>query len=269
MFSSLPLPGTPVSAWVPNFTPVGLFGSSRRTARESFKAISVAVPAIAESGKQAVLKGLSRWCFKEPAHSGFVGPAERVPGQNPIVIINGILNTHQHVMEIAELVSTAFGGRRVDYTVNPTNGLAADVLQVILARSHSELPPTLCLVNNILSRLDETNEDVILIAHSEGGYLLKQIEAYLSEEDRQRIRVYTLGSAHLIEDKSFQAVRNFISWTDPVPTLLNPGKAIRSAISSSEDVEFIGSKVAIPGVSHLFSSSDYQEALKKIVALES
>lgn len=240
-------------------------------ADRTYKVISVAAATlngVADLVVKATLHFFSRECwFTEPAVNGSIGPTNRDPKKKPVIFINGVLNSIEHLMDSAKLVSKAMGDAVVNYTLNATNGLISDALQVLMQSSHRDDPPTKLLVQNIRDRLAETDGDVVLLAHSEGGFIVSQIRDELEARERERIKVYTFGSADLIEDGVYKKVVNFVSRSDGIPFVMNPVKSLKAMMGYQNNVRFMGTTCAVPFLSHLFSEKDYQDALK-IVAEE-
>ena len=86
----------------------------------------------------------------------------------------------------------------------------------------------------------------------------------LTPEERQRIDIFTFGSAWLFDKQDFHTAVNVIARWDPFPTL---ARMISGQWVSAANVPIVraGSYWQLPLVSHKFLNAPYQNALAAIV----
>jgi hypothetical protein len=209
--------------------------------------------------------------------NGVVGEDEIAPHLR-IVFVNGIMNTSEDCEQTAKKISEIFENCKIHFTYNPSHGLMQDIIRaiksLILGTYHNMSE---CLVQNIRLALDEVKGDkkekneqeeiklkgrVIVLAHSGGGLMLDYARKILTQEELDRIEVYTFGSAKIFSAESFNKVSNYQSCSDFVPTIcqLLQGNIFRS----SGKVVKLGSYRNIPLSTHTLLSQDYHKALANV-----
>lgn len=168
-----------------------------------------------------------------------------------VSFINGILNTHEMLLQSLQLISETHGGVKVHYIFRPTNGWTWDISRAILIKtaftlgfrsSHAYLLASLWrkLINEVGGI---GNGGIVLhYAHSLGGSETDRARDLLSEEEQRMIRVVTFGSVTLIRNTGFESVINVVSRNDGVSSLiLEPFGHIRSFFDPDSNVQFYGS----------------------------
>ncbi len=141
--------------------------------------------------------------------------------------INGLLNTPKRALRSATLISHLADGEQVWYLVNELLCSSRDIVGQ-LAGHHSE---TIKLGAQFFKMLIELSDQssaqikppIIIITHSQGALIADLALMRLSAQERQRIRVFTLGGASLISpETAHPESHNYFSVADIVPRLTAP-----------------------------------------------
>ena len=105
-----------------------------------------------------------------------------------------------------------------------------------------------------------------IFLHSGGGAFFKKVMERLTSEERQKIDVFSFGSAWMFNKGDFHTVLNAVACWDPFPML---GRIVsgRWFPGPSAPIVRAGSSWQMPVVSHKFLHSPYQETLRKIVSM--
>jgi hypothetical protein len=137
--------------------------------------------------------------------------------------INGIFNTSTSARKSATLISNVAGDEHVWYLVNDAPiGSSGDA--IAQKRGRETKTVKLCVqFFKMLSDLSEQSPSkvkppIIVFAHSQGALIAYLALNRLETQERQRIRIFTLGGAAFIApDTAHPESHNYFSIADPVP----------------------------------------------------
>ncbi len=195
-----------------------------------------------------------------------------------ITFINGILTNHKMLQENLDLISKSHGGVKVHYVFRGTRGWSWDIWKAVLIKTcyyfgyRSEhaylLAETWRELINEMGGIDGGGV-IIHYAHSLGGSVTDRARTLLTPDEQKMIRVFTIGSATLINNTGFQSVVNIISANDGVCSfLLEPIGHIRNYYNSNSNVRIYGSFTCAPyglipiwPVDHLLNGFTYKPIL--------
>lgn len=164
-----------------------------------------------------------------------------LPEKHPlhrVVVIGGILTTHDDMKQRAEAFSAAIGGHNVHYIYNSTHGTSADGGESILQKCNIETRSVRVATRYIRGLIGEMGGVdgggiINLFGHSQGGLISDNMGDRLNERERERLNVRTFGSATLIPEKKFGTVVNYVSENDPIQVVQWLGK-IKNLFSTEE-----------------------------------
>lgn len=151
-----------------------------------------------------------------------VGKAKQ--GQCIWGFINGILNSPERSLKSATIISDLADGAHVWYLANDALHSSGEVVGQ-LAGNHSETVKFGAQFFKMLIDLSDQSSapikpPIVVITHSQGALIADLALARLSLEERQRIRVFTLGGAALIlPDVAHPESHNYFSAADIIPRL--------------------------------------------------
>lgn len=124
---------------------------------------------------------------------------EKTPGQCIWGFINGVSNTRERAIESSRLISGASGNEQVFSLKNDAalKGIN-DVIIALILKMGIDTP----VVRNAVqffrfllatSESQENNPPVIVFAHSQGAAIAEHALALLSNQEKQKIRIFTFG----------------------------------------------------------------------------
>lgn len=124
---------------------------------------------------------------------------EKVPGQCVWGFINGVSNTQEKAIESCTLISKAAGNEQVFSLKNDEvlKGIN-DVIIALILKMGIDTP----IIKNAVkflrfllatSESQENNPPVIVFAHSQGAAIAEHALALLSNQEKQKIRIFTFG----------------------------------------------------------------------------
>jgi len=138
--------------------------------------------------------------------------------------INGLLHTPGRALKSASLISRLADGQCVWYLVNDVSHSSGDVLGQ-LAGHHSETVKLGAQFFKMLITLSDQSPSqikppIVVITHSQGALIANLALTRLLLEERQRIRVFTLGGAAIVPpDAAHPESHNYFSIADIIPRL--------------------------------------------------
>ncbi len=138
--------------------------------------------------------------------------------------INGLLNTPERALRSATRISHLANGENVWYLANEMSHSSGEVIGQ-LAGHHSETVKFGAQFFKMLIDLSDQSSSqikppIVVFTHSQGALIADLALTRLSLEERQRIRVFTLGGASiLLPDVAHPESHNYFSVADIVPRL--------------------------------------------------
>lgn len=173
-----------------------------------------------------------------------------------ILYINGIRNSRQDAEESAQKISAVAHS-------------AIDLCHTSLGFQDAYFPTSrvkqagknaLTCIQKLLTSSKTNQVQLIIITHSAGGLVLKEASSHLSQEEKRKITLVTLGSTYMFPKQiGFQKIINFLNTRDLFSSLARIRK-------SGGEITFIGKEVPkkswSPIQEHFVTSPAYQEALK-------
>jgi len=200
-----------------------------------------------------------------PSEIGVHGRGESDDGVR-VTLINGIMNVRKDFQISLRILSETHGGVNVHYVFRPTQGFFSDLVQAFMSKLGYASPHVRQLANMWRELIDEmggpANGGLIMhYAHSLGGTDTLTASLILTPEERRMIRVFTIGSATMLEDKDFESVFNFVSKRDGI-ALFDPVSYYRGLFSCKANISFIGSVIGIPLIDHWLSWTTYTDIIK-------
>ncbi len=151
-----------------------------------------------------------------------VGSAKQ--GQCIWGFINGLLNTPERALRSATLISRLADGECVWYLVNNALQSSGEVVGQ-LAGHHSETVKFGAQFFKMLivlsdQSLSQIKPPIVVITHSQGALIADLALTRLPLEERQRIRVFTLGGASIVlPNVAHPESHNYFSIADLIPRL--------------------------------------------------
>lgn len=199
--------------------------------------------------------------YNHPLESGIFGFGE-AGKKVRITFINGILNRNSDCMETARLISKTHGGTNVHYIYRPTTGWANDLMQAVSVRFGYLTPQATLLANRwkeLIADMGGVQSEGVIIhyAHSIGASDTWNARTLLTPEEKNMIRVITIGSPFMIHKDGLHSVVNFVSMRDGV-SLLDPFGYFKGHLDEDSSVVFLGSVwEGLPFVEHPINSPSY------------
>jgi hypothetical protein len=149
---------------------------------------------------------------------------KKVSGQCIWGFINGIRNSREEAIESCQLISSKAGNEQVFALRNDRvlQGIK-EVGVALLLKMGADTPVVKNAVHFLryllsLSAVQDTNLPVIVFAHSQGAAIAEHAMALLSEQERQKIRIFTFGGWSFIAPGSSHAEsHNYASIGDLIP----------------------------------------------------
>lgn len=184
-------------------------------------------------------------CRREQACTGVYGEKE-INSKVRVTFINGILTTHDTLIECLDLISKSHGGVKVHYVFRPSEGFTWDVDRGLMLKFGYELLGFRSKYAHMLADMwrgliEEMGGvggggTIIHYAHSMGGTETDRARGLLTPEEQKMIRVITFGTLTIIRNHGFQSVVNHICVNDGVATVLDPFGLIRNFFDPSSNV---------------------------------
>ncbi len=206
--------------------------------------------------------------YNHPLESGVFGYGE-ASKKVRVSFINGILNRNSDCMETARLISRTHGGTNVHYIYRPTTGWANDLMQAVSVRFGYLTPQATLLANKwkeLIAEMGGVQSGGVIIhyAHSIGASDTWNARTLLTPEEKNLIRVITIGSPFMIHKDGLHSVVNFVSMRDGV-SILDPFGYFRGHLDQASGVIFLGSLFdGLPFVDHPISSATYLALIYKL-----
>jgi hypothetical protein len=138
--------------------------------------------------------------------------------------INGLFNTPKKALESATLISNLAGGEHVWYLVNDSLSSCTDAIAQKLGQHSESVKFGIQFFKMLISLSDEhpsqNKPQIIIFAHSQGALIADLALGQLEPQERQRIRIFTIGGASLISpDAAHPESHNYFSIADLITKL--------------------------------------------------
>ena len=189
----------------------------------------------------------------------------------------GIITNEESAKELMKWIYEGYfkaGVSPEDVTIylvhNATNGALADFIKAGLGKLGFQIRASTNLAEvwkDIHHKITTENPGkvpvVLHFCHSHGGILTKTALNISLNEVRSMLHVLTFGTAEVIlkQDTGVRYAMNYVHYTDGVTQLFSPIGLIRGCFSG--EVEFVGSPISIPIMSHFMKSPHYLDALER------
>jgi len=204
----------------------------------------------------------------EDRQLGTIGVIERSQNER-ITYVNGILNTIEDCALSAIEISCSNGFNKVHFLYDPSQGFLRDVyIAFNLMRSGQPNDSVYKLIQLWRSLFQEMGGEnnpqskIIHYAHSRGGLVTEVALRHLTENERNRVIVYSFGSPAMLNENDFPEAQNILNSKDGVP-LANPKRwwqKIGIHSYSNNDQVLESNKF----LEHSFLDPSYSSKLKKI-----
>lgn len=205
--------------------------------------------------------------YTYPSLTGVYGNGE-INHRVRITFINGILTCPDNQIESLEMFSSTHMRTNIHYILRPVKGWTHDIIGCFYSKLGfiSEQAQVLAakwreLIHD-MGGLDGGGV-IIHYAHSIGGTETLLAHALLSDEERQMIRVYTIGSPTLIPKGCFKEVVNYVSRRDGV-CLLDPLRFFQGLVDPDCNIVYLDTFAGVPIVDHPLSVPSYQGAIQEL-----
>lgn len=151
---------------------------------------------------------------------------EKIPGQCVWGFINGVSNTREKAIESCTLISTTAGNEQIFSLKNDEllKGIN-DVIIALILKMGIDTP----IIKNAVqflrfllatSESQENNPPVIVFAHSQGAEIVEHAVALLSNQEKQKIRIFTFGGWSFIPPGvTHTESHNYASVGDLIPRI--------------------------------------------------
>lgn len=138
--------------------------------------------------------------------------------------INGLSNTPQQALQSATFISNAANGGLVRYLVNDAPGSLSDSVAQKLGYHSESVKFGAQFFKMLISVSDQhfskDKPKIVIFSHSQGALVARLALNRLTSLERQRIHVFTLGGASLIEpDLAHSESHNYFSLSDLIAKL--------------------------------------------------
>jgi len=210
---------------------------------------------------------LSGWHIFTP-EAGTYGKGE-VNEKVRITMINGILNRPETCEETLELLSDAHDGTNLHYIFRPTEGWTWDLIKSLFVKFGyvSESSRLLAsLWKELIEEMGGVDGGGLIIhyAHSVGGTETYAASSLLTPEERQMIRIISIGSASIIPSTlGYESVVNYASLRDGV-FLLDTEGILRNLFFGEHNVIYLGDIYGIPLIDHLMTMDTYRTLIEEL-----
>jgi len=217
-------------------------------------------------------RGTLQWIgyYQGTPSSGIFNAGKEAHDKVRITAINGMLNISTDMEMILSALSKTHGDISIHYVFRPTEGWTRDNLYCACIKLGyvSDAAKRLAdLWKKLIAEMDAVNSNgtqgkIIHYAHSLGASDTYAARYLLTEQEKKRIHVITIGSPTIIPDSSgFLKVENYVSKRDPVP-MVDPVGYIQGLFNKAGNVYFVGNYTGLP--EHTFYAKSYQDTIKNL-----
>ncbi len=197
--------------------------------------------------------------YREP-HSRY-GIYYGVSYRDGVSFTNGINTDYEGLEQQTTNVSKAFGDTEVLEICNASHKIFTDLLEISVQKIGISTNSVRQWVKGIREWLAKNPDGRILaIGWSQGGQIIYCGKDYLTEEERARIDVITIGSVKMISKKDFGSAVNYVG--DYASICMDTLGVVKGLCGHSDyDVRFRFSS-PFSFFNHSFNSPTYQEVLQ-------
>ncbi len=192
-----------------------------------------------------------------------VGQGELSPNER-LAHTNGIGNLLCDAKASGEYISRKHGGCNVHVVYNPTRGILFDLFGALFKKGGYSPEPVQQQINlwkELFATMGSEGR-IRQYAHSEGGLVVDLALQRMSAEERNKITVYTFGSASLFSSKLAE-VTHHVSKRDIVP-MTDVVEYTRALFCKDTNVQFVGSTMGIPLIDHGIMVKRYRGQIKRL-----
>lgn len=184
-----------------------------------------------------------------------------------VLFINGICTSYPEAENHAKSLINYNKDIKIHGVYNATHSIAVDSMDCVLNMIGIETRPV-TLVREFCKDFHENNPPdvyMLIIAHSEGGLLLRNSLAPLERNVQERCFVTTIASAQVVPRAMCADSHNYISTHDVVPhlRLLNPIQNYAKTLESMKEMIILPRHQDAPFFDHAFTSPTYTRALNR------
>lgn len=155
---------------------------------------------------------------------------------------------------------------KLDLFYMPSHGYVIDILECVLLKLGLETPNTVRFrdeIRKVLQELPESSKYILLL-HSKASLLADVALADLTQEERNKLELYSFAPVSILKDHYGSKVKNISSKFDAV-FLQDPIGLINYLFSKKIDLEWLSPLERIPFFDHRFGSETYQNKIKEII----
>ena len=144
--------------------------------------------------------------------------------QNHTIYVNGISNTPEYTSEVTRPFRSV--SHHLEHLVNPTEGTRRDLCR-IASMKRGMRTKSADLLAKRLSVLAETQNEILLVGHSEGGLIIEKALDTLPPQDLEklakRITVHTFGSSSFYKNRfGLHKITHHVSLFDTLCFIQSP-----------------------------------------------
>ena len=161
---------------------------------------------------------------------------------------------------MGKTISQMLGGSQVHVMHNSSHG-ALDLFDYLLEKYNVRTNITDLAYKHITRSIAEGKNPVIFL-HSEATAIYCSLARRLNQEQLERIRVYSFGSAQIVPDGYGSKVRNFISGNDWVAKLTNPMHCLSTFNQNWSHIQFLAPHSLNPITEHGLMNTTYINKLQ-------
>jgi len=196
-------------------------------------------------------------------------PALPKPTSYAFLFINGMNTSFDETKQMTSVCSSHFTGYEVNHFYNPSHGFFVDVLKVYRLLDHSNTRVIEEFRATLFKHLNAGRE-IFIFAHSCGGLVAYNALETLHPSHREKISIFTFGSAKFIPRDFAKEAVNYISKWDLIAKTSNGGaRLLANGVErrkyhdpSMYDIRWLNSRSLNPLKEHSFMGETYQQALE-------
>ncbi len=205
--------------------------------------------------------------YNDVSETGIHGKGE-ISDKVRVTLINGILNARSDYKQTLDILSDTHGGTNIHYIFDATDGWCWDMLKCLLVKCGYISPQAHMIADTWRKLIDEMGGAggggvIYHYAHSIGAAHTNAALSLLTPEEKQMIKIFTLGSPSIIDDGMLNGVCNYVSVRDGV-CLLDPIGFFSGILGLNDKVVPVGDWLGIPFVDHTLNSGTYLEIIKML-----
>ncbi len=157
---------------------------------------------------------------------------------------------------------------KLDLFYLPSHGFVIDLLECIFLKLGLKTPNTIRFKEELRKVLAQLPEDskYILLLHSKASLISNVALTELTEQEKDKLELYSFAPVKILSDKLSSKVRNIYSKFDGV-FFQDPAGFLNYLFSDAKKInlEWLSPIEKIPFFDHRFGSATYQAKIKKII----